>query len=242
MRHRVLSLLFLLVLSACAGNMVSAPELKYGGLNGDVSMTKETCYRAVEKFGEPVPTDLSEVIITEFDVDGHQIKYCQYDEDGDFIFKAENTFEKGLVVSESHELFFKEGKYTRSVVERKKNYIKWQEHEIDGEESFTEFFYNGLHLTIKDEEGEVTTEMDYDKTGHVVEQTNYKDGKVTFRILREFDKKGNMIKMVQYRDGVNSETITYRYTEFDKKGNWTTQIVNKEGKLESIVKREITYR
>lgn len=242
MKNTIFPLLFsLLFLISCCGDGNSVPAIKFGGLNGNVSMTKDSQYEAVEKFGEPVPTNLFSVSITEYDNEGHQVKSCIYDKEGDYVFRTENVFEDGLVVSESQELYFNKGKDIRTVVERKKNYIKWQGHTYDGSESILEYFYKGLHLTIKDGDV-VTVEMDYDKAGHVLEQKNYLDGKVSFRILREFDNNGNMSKMIQYSGNDEPQTTLYQYKDFDKKGNWTSQYIYEDGKLAGIIIREITYR
>lgn len=242
MRNRIILLFTLLGFVCCGNNDIPVPEIMFGGLNGNVSLTKDSDYNAVEKFGEPVPTDLHSVFVTEYDKDGHEIKFCQYDEDGDFILRIENVFEEGLVVSESHELSFCEGKYSRTVVERKKNYIKWQEHTFDGSESFSECFYNGLHLTTKDDTGLVSQQTDYDKAGRELESRDYRDGMLSARTLREYDNKGNMTKMVQYQGNDEPKTTTYQYKDYDKKGNWTTKYIYDNGKLEGIIKREITYR
>lgn len=103
-------------------------------------MTKESKFDAVEKFGEIVPDDLNEVVIYEYDNDGNPVKYGVYDEDGDYIFKLEQKYDNGLLVSQTS--FQKYGNKTAHnvVVERKKNYIKWLNNEGREDESSSELF------------------------------------------------------------------------------------------------------
>ena len=37
-------------------------------------------------------------LVYEYDTDGHLIKFSVYDDDGDYIFKLEDIFEKCLIV------------------------------------------------------------------------------------------------------------------------------------------------
>lgn len=92
--------LFVLAITACSNNSISIPTLKFGGLRGNVSMTKESKFDAVEKFGEFFPDDLDEVIIVEYDNDVNQVKYGVNDAEGDYIFKLEQIYDDGLLVSE----------------------------------------------------------------------------------------------------------------------------------------------
>lgn len=57
LRIKALILVFVLAITACSNNSISIPTLKFGGLRGNVSMTKESKFDAVEKFGEFFPDD-----------------------------------------------------------------------------------------------------------------------------------------------------------------------------------------
>lgn len=242
MKNKALLPLLLLALTSCGGNGVSIPQLKFGGLNGNVSMTKESKFDVVEKFGEVIPDDLNEVIITEYDKDGNQIKYGLYDEDGDFIIKLEDTYENNLLVSEVTYQKYGNKKINSRVVERKKNYIKWLNNEGMDDEYSVELIYDGLSYKGVDKDGKTTLEVQCDKKGRMIDQKSYSNGEIVFRISREFDKDGNLIKTTQYQANGDPSVETFTYPEFDKKGNWITQYTLEDGEVVGITKREITYR
>lgn len=230
-------------LTACSSNeSTSIPNLKFDGLRGNVSMTKESTFDAVEKFGEFVPDDLNQVIIVEYDNDGNQIKYGVYDADGDNIYKSESLYDDGLFVSRtSYEGYLKKKTVSR-VVERKKNYVKNLTNEGEEDEHYYELFYNGLSRKTVDEEGNITNESKYDKSGRLIEWTSYSDGEINTRILRTYDKAGNLITETQYRLSYETFRAQYTYPEFDKKGNWVTRYTLEDGEVVEITKREISYR
>lgn len=153
--------LFDLAITACSNNSISIPTLKFGGLRGNVSMTKESKFDAVEKFGEFFPDDLDEVIIVEYDNDVNQVKYGVNDAEGDYIFKLEQIYDDGLLVSEIQKYWSKTVRNV--VVDRKKNYIKLLRNEGSEDESSSELFYNGLSYKEVDKEGNIVTEMECDK-------------------------------------------------------------------------------
>ena len=241
------SYLFLALLCAvaCSGNKFNdIPEIKYGGLNGKVVSTRDSRYDVEDKFGEIVPDELEEVVVTVYDSDGHQIKYTSYDSDGDLQYRLTDIYEKGLLKKEVYEYGWNDSKTEYVVAERRKNYLKLNQTDANGD-SIIEIFYDGLHSCNKDEDGDVIFESFYDKKGHLTEQKSYNyAGEVTYHIKQEFDKKGNLVKSIKYYSSHGDpEVTTYTYQEFDKKGNWITQYIQDEdGDVTGIVKREITYR
>ena len=240
MKTQSLSLILLLFAISCSNT--SVPELKFGGLKGDVISCKEFKYEAEEKFGEIVPDELEDVIIYEFDKDGHQIKFGVYDGDGDLIHKYEDTYEKGVLVSR---IFGYRDERTESrVIERKKNYVKWCYKIGTIDEYTTEVFYRKNSFCEIQDNGEKIVDLVFDKKGRPIDQIwYYSHGKILNRSLYEYNEKGLLVKTIQYSDfDEEGDVLTYQYTEFDKKGNWITSHVYVNGDLTWITKREITYR
>ena len=237
-----ITILFSLLLTACVGssNFTSIPQLKFDGMKGNISMVKESKYDAKEKFGEIVPSDLDEVTVQEYNKDGRRVSFAVYDEDGKIIFKLEDEYEKGHIVSETTYQSYGDKKTVMKVVERKKNYVKWVEVGAD-KELVREQIFDGY--TCKQVvAGETVSIAYFDKKGRFVEEKSYHEGDITFRILQEYDDKNNPIKTTEYRSYGDPVVQTFTYPEFDKKGNWITQFVWEDGEVINVVKREITYR
>ena len=231
-------IILLFVATACSNNRISTPELKFDGLKGNVSGCKDYSYDAEERFGEIVPGDLDGVVIYEYDNDGHQIKLGIYDDDGEYIFKQEKVFEKALVVSSTTMTRVNDKKTKKTVVERKKNYIKWRA----DDETTMETFYDKNSCLTKDENGDIIEEYVFDNKGRPLEEKAYYKGELSYRRQNEYDKNGLLIRSKTYYSSNNTEVLTYKYPEFDKKGNWIVQYVYEDGEIEYIVKRDIIYR
>lgn len=235
--------LFLLVLTACSNNGTSIPQIKFSGMKGNISMIKESCYDATEKFGEIVPDELNGVNIWEFDNDGNQTKFGCYDEDGDYIYKVETTYENGNIVSETSYAKIGNKKTENKVIERKKNYIKWLFDIGTENENSVEHIYDGLYYKGVDKDGKLVEECFFDKKGRLIERKSYSNGELSYRGLMEYDKDNNLTKLTQYYSTGEASTVTYyTYPEFDKKGNWITLYLFEDGEIQGIFKREITYR
>lgn len=243
MKAQSFSLALLLFTISCSNNGMSVNELKFGGLKGNVSSYKEFVYDAEEKFGEVVPDDLEGVTIYEYDKDGHQIKFGIYDEDGDVIYKYEDTFEKGVLVSRTAMQRYGDKRTESRIVERNKNYLKWCHEYGTANEYTTEVFYEKNFLCEK-ENGEKMLEIVYDKEGREIDRKRYLDGELSSRIKNEYNDAGLLVKSIQYGTWNldKGDVLTYKYVEFDKKGNWVTSHVYENGELEAIQKREIIYR
>lgn len=236
----LIPIFIVLALTACSNVSTSIPNLKFGGLRGNVSMTKESKFDAVEKFGEFVPDDLNEVIIVEYDNDGNQVKYGVYDDEGDYIYKFEEVYEDGLLVSET---FCRYGEKTVStVIERNKNYIKWLINAGKEDESSEEILFSGLTYKAVDKEGNTIREVECDKDGRIIENKGYSDGRIIYHLLFDFDKDGNLITKTEYLSSEEPVIRKYTYPEFDKKGNWITQYAWEDGEVVEITKRDISYR
>lgn len=222
-----LSFIFLIFLFvACNNNGVSVPELKFNGMKGNVARVKESKHEAKEKFGEVIPGNLIELQVHDFDEDGHWISTNTYDEDGDREWAWEANYENGLLASVDSWTPRFQFHSTQKVIERKKNYIKWDDHEE---------FYDGLHK--KEVFDNFSCEFSYDKNGRVLSVLNIKEnGDTTYRIIKKFDKNGVLV-----REENNGSVRTYSYKEFDNKGNWVKAVCT-EGDDMFLLEREIQYR
>lgn len=88
-----LSVLFYMLTSCNQG----VPSLKFEGLNGKVQSVRESKYEAVEKFGEAIPDELEQVLILDFDKDGHLLKHFLYDDDGELMYGWEQSYDGDIV-------------------------------------------------------------------------------------------------------------------------------------------------
>ena len=227
---------------SCNSNESSIPQVKFGGLNGNVLKLKETHYTVTQKFGEMLPDEITQISINEFDKDGNSVQLGFYKEDGSFYYKIKTEWKDGKAITETHYSDNnEEPTITLSVAERSKNYVKWTVNPGKEDESFREQFIDGLTVTSKNDKGEIETVLKYDKKGFVIEQKQI-TGSMAFRVVSELDDKGNPLKQIMYDEDGESSTRTYTYPDYDKKGNWITQVITEDGTVEEIVKREISYR
>lgn len=236
--------ILLFAITACNNNETSVPQLKFGGMKGNVSMVKESEYDAIEKFGEIVPNVLRFITIYEFDKNGNEINTADYSDDGECLYKKETSYENGQLSSITYyDNFFMQSKITENrVIAREKNHIKWLCGVGTDEEYTIDVFYKGLYSKAQDKDGILAEECFYDKNGNRIEQKLYNiEGELVSRCLCEFDKDNNLIKRTYYSNE-ESNVTTHSYPEYDKKGNWITQYTWIDGKVTNVIKREITYR
>lgn len=238
--------LFLLVLTAC-GNGNPWTSLKFDGMKGNVSKVKTLRYGAHEKFGEIMEdyNDLVAVFVREFDEKGHLTKYVEYTEYGAPLIKKEFEYdENGQAVLQT--LSFREDNLveTGRVVDRSKDYVKWEWSDGNEYKSIEECFYDGLsckHFS----DNELSLEERIDKKGRLVEsQSYYRGGEPTYHCTTWFDDEKNVVskeKTENYYDGY-TVTTTYKYPDYDAKGNWVTRHVWEDGEIKYVEKREIYYR
>ena len=85
---RLIFLFCVMAFVSCTSEDV-LPHLKYGGLRGNVAKIRENHYTALQKFGETIPDELTQITINEFNTSGNIILFGFYDEDGVCYFKAE---------------------------------------------------------------------------------------------------------------------------------------------------------
>ncbi len=241
MKKLLYFLLFTTLLISCNNNDFALPLLKFGGLNGNVSKVRESHYTVRERFGEMTPDDIIEIIINEYDNDGHCLQIGSYKEDGSFYFKIKTEWKDGNIVSETH--------YSNNnnepiidlrIVDVSKNHRSWIVNSGKDDESNFDQFLEGLTLTNK-EKDEIQTVAIFDKKGNIIEQKDY-IGEAKHRTVNEYDEKGNIIKQTIYPETGEPTIRTYSYPDYDDKGNWITQIITEDGTAEEIVKREISYR
>lgn len=233
--------LLLLLFVSCNSSSISVPQLKFGGLKGNVASIKYSRFEAEMKFGDIFPGDLDVVIRQDFDADGNLTFEGRYYDDGGMLYETRQTFEKGQWVSSVIKNSYGEPT-NQKVLERGKNYLKYESK--TGEEISTfETKYDVLQSRTYSENGTLVADLTFNKNGQLLEQKNYDEsGKIIFRIVQEYDDKNFLVKSTSYGESWD-EHESYTYKEFDKKGNWITQIVyDEDGDAEYIVKREITYR
>ena len=215
---------FIFLFVACNNNGVSVPELKFDGMKGNVARVKQSKHEAKEKFGEVIPSNLIELQVYDFDEDGHLVSENIYDEDGDRKWSYKEIYENGVLVST--DFCFGQQHFVRKALERKKNYIKWDDHEE---------FYDGLYR--KDVFSDYCSEVSFDKNGRVLSVLNIKEnGDTTYRKINKFDKNGVLV-----REENNGSVITYSYKEFDQKGNWVKAVCIEDDVM-FLLEREIQYR
>ena len=241
MKKLYITLLSLLII-ACNSNNMSVPQLKFGGLKGNIASIKDSRFDAEMKFGDINPGDLDEVVKQEYDSDGNLTFEGVYDDDGDMDYETRQTYEKGQWVSCVIKSRYGDYSNNQKVLERKKNYLKYEVKQ--GEEvKVYETKYDGLQAKGYSENGTLAVEMTFNKVGQLLEQKNYDEkGKMVYRIVQVFDDKGLLVKRTSYGESWE-DSESYSYKDFDKKGNWLTQIIyGEDEEPEYIVKREISYR
>ena len=242
MKFKTLILLGLLM-TACgrSSDDSSIPILRFDGYKGNIAKIEESFYHAVEKFGDIYPDDQMNLFVYEYDNEGFQIGYSVYYR-GECDFKVVNVFENGRCVkSMSHQKYNDIDRESR-FVKHAAAYDQWIMIE-KGDTTFYRSYTNGLHETLKTDDGQLLNEGTFDETGHILDQKSYTDGVISFRRLAEYDQQGFVSKTTEYHgDGKEPEISTYVNKEYDSKGNPTTVHIYEGDKVNYVVQRIITYR
>ncbi len=115
----------------------------------------------------------------------------------------------------------------------------------------------------------ITGRMQLDKAGNIIEDITYQEYPVPFTTFQyKYNKRGlcveryqtwvkstdsqkitymynannNLIKEIVINDGKLLVTKTYSYPKYDRKGNWLIQNTYRDGLLEAVGERKITYK
>lgn len=98
-------------------------------------------------------------------------------------------------------------------------------------------------LTAKDGKVLWRNTFRYDADGNLTELTTFDaDGSITARTVTQHDGKGFPTSTETFGpDNTPDKLLTHTYETFDKKGNWLRRINHRDGKVVSLIEREITY-
>lgn len=230
-----LSVLFYMLTSCNQG----IPSLKFEGLNGKVQSVRESQYEAVEKFGEAIPDELEQVLILDFDKDGHLLKHFLYDDDGELMYGWEQSYD-GDIVTQTKNYSWREKQPTiTELLSHDKHHYDYKFTSKDTtytyvanvveEKLYRKFTYNNSDTEV---------EIWFNKNGQVLEQKQTGNGELTFWVVNKYNED-RMLTESEYRGNYPSQ-MSLKYKEFDSKGNWTTAIMF-DGDDTYVVKREIKY-
>lgn len=86
------------------------------------------------------------------------------------------------------------------------------------------------------------TTFKYDEKNNKTEEARYNaDGSLSSRTTYKYDDKGNQTEYVLYsEENVKEDSATYQY-EYDQYGNWTKRTKTKNGSVQEIIERQVTY-
>ena len=234
--HIILAIGTIMILASCS----SPKAQKFMGLNGSLERIKDSKYEAVEKFGEAQQGDLDEVIIYEFDKNGNNTKYATYNHWGDCLFSSKFTYENGECVLQETKNSYS-GNYKTELISRQGNvriFEQASEQDTVKIEETTSKRYLCFNTYASDYK--MKEEVWTDNKNNVIERKVTRDEVIVYWVKSKFE--GNNEVKAEYLDENNKGIWTYSYGDYDKKRNWTKKISYKDGVLESVTIREITYR
>lgn len=233
---KLYAVFLLLSFVSCSSNKLQYSPMNYEKFKGAVSV-EESCYLAEKKFGEIVPGKYISTTKTEFDPDGN-VLHRIFESSDEYYY----TYKNGMWSTISYKGCRTDANYVETVLERKKNYLKYEK--LRGVDiTIYEVFYDKLSEKGYSEGGVLEWENSYDKNGLLLEHRDYNEkGEISHRTVYEYDDKNLLVKYTSYWERFNY-IETYSYNDFDKKGNWTTMIeYNEDEDAKRITKREIIYR
>ena len=215
------------------------PSLKFNGMNGKVQSVRESKYEAVEKFGEAIPDELDEVLILDFDKDGHLLKRFLYDEDGELMFALEQSFD-GDIVTQTKNYGRREKKPSiTELISHDKTHYNYKFTSKDTTYTYVtnvvkDKLYRKYTYNISDTEVEIW----FNKKGRVLEQKQTSNGELILWIVNKYNDD-SMLAESEDRGSYPSH-MSLKYIEFDSKGNWTKAIMFEDDDT-YLLKREIKY-
>ncbi|MFA5557000.1 MAG: hypothetical protein WCY06_00040 [Flavobacteriaceae bacterium] len=248
--------LFLILFFVGCKSEKTENDLTKANLKGKVKSTKETPYKAVEKFGEvtkgnvyinkfyfsddnlDIISSIKHIVYNEI---GNETENRDYDSNGNTLKRRTfNYDEKGKRISQSvynpKGLEYKESyKY-----DEKGNQIEWSWYNSDGK-------LKSKYPCKYDEKGNLIEQSrynsygelkwkhtyKYDEKGNEIEESRYdSDGELDLKYTSKYDEKGNKIEESKYNP--DGELVSKTTSKYDKKGNkieWS--IYNSDGELVS---------
>lgn len=98
-------------------------------------------------------------------------------------------------------------------------------------------------LTSKDGKVLWKSSFRYDDDGNLAELTTFDaDGNITARTVTTYNAQGFPISTETFGpDNRPDKLLTHTYETFDKEGNWLRRINYRDGKVTSLIDREIVY-
>jgi hypothetical protein len=237
----VLLAMVTVMLVGCSNNF---KEQKFLGIKGNPKSIKDTKYNAIEKFGEVVEQNISEIQYYEFEEYGHILQMKHYNADGDIVYSGNNKFEDGKCIESKEHQKYNNISCINILKERKSQSDIWEHKYSDGRITTTFTVYEGQKVTtvIKDSDGNTIQkiEQQYDKNGNCIEYKNYGENQVDYWFISKFNEKYQEFEK-KVLEGYDEGNYIYKYDSFDNKSNWTKKIEYKDGEIESLTIREIKY-
>jgi len=226
----------------CSGSAIK--EQKFLGVNGSPKSIKDTKYEAVEKFGEVIEQDVDEVLCYEFDKHGFVQKMVYYNSDGDVNFSVTNTFENGKCIENKSYQKYNDLTTTSTLKNRTSKSEIWESTTSDGKTTtqYSEIENLKTTMIVKDSDDNAVSKVELirDNKGNIVEYKVYNEEKVVYWYKSTFNEKSQEVER-KMLSGYDEGIYTYKYDSFDKKRNWTKKVEYKDGEIESLTIREITY-
>ena len=239
MRKFCLLIAITFVAVSCNSPLPSVNDLTFSGINGNVSVIKESIYSSADQNGEAVRGKLLMSSLQEFNESGRMTSEVCYDSNGEKTSEQTRTYDEDNLLCGRSEwtspLFYT----TSKVFQRKRNLAGWMKS-------------NGDIIAVRTK-GHVEKEYYEDKV--LLRKTRYnkdfmcvsecihnpKDGSVTREIRNIYDGRLLMEQTVTI-DG-EDYISTYEYRSFDPEGNWTEAVFS-DGEIGEnfICVREYTYR
>lgn len=220
------------------------------GLKGKIESITDSQYTAKEKDGEILPGDLLSVEKHTFNDQGQITSNTHYDRDGEKKLSITNEFTDGkctMVKICQHYSDIDEITTTQTLVSVSPTLEIWDIKTSSGDNGqaiieIDESKQNKF-VTNKDSDGKMTNTAyeKYDERGNLIEnKITDQDYSTIHWIKSSFDKNNQETerKLLSEEYDVN---ISFTYDKIDKRGNWTNKIVSRNGRIESIIVREIKY-
>ena len=244
MKQTMIFLIMVMFFVGCSSsNSWGLMDLKYVDVNGSPKSIKETEYEAIKKFDEVIKQDVQSVTCYELNEQGLIQEMIIYDSDGVMFSSMTNKFENGKHIETKlfHAYY---GEETHTLKERTSKSEIWEITMPDGKTAQRYCEIENLKLTtiFKDSDGNIVSKREEikDKKGNTVEFKEYDENEVARWYKATFNDKSQEIEK-KVLSGSGEGIYTCKYDSFDKKGNWTKRINYKNGKIQSLVIREITY-
>lgn len=234
------ALLLSFLLVSCSSQL---PELKYGGLSGDVASVKTSTYTAgvksILRDDSSLTGTLLSIAITEYDAGGHLIKETTFDADEKqqkvIVYGYDKNNLNSIITMDGDGNVIKEEK----LLDIKNGHYLWEIKE-NGKANRITKVYNKSKKALATFRNDVITEVIiYDGNSRPVAVVNGEE--TDSRVSYEYDWRGNRIKTSIEQNGF-TDYFKYEYLAFDEHDNWTRCKFTYDNHLQYFDLREITYR